>query len=309
MEHSFAKSLPFLGAFFARLFFLLFLVRYFIFHSIENFMVIPFSTAKLIIGCRWDKPAFGIRPFARFGNHLVQLIFCLINAHRSLVRTVIVEDNFLFITGPVSTTDHFDIWPKSACMPATVYWKQWWVRPSRMVPSPKAICDCLRVPLSRFYPKLHIPNDTLVMHFRSDDVFGTTKWQPPCSFYLGAMIRFARSIAIAADDVNPCVKIAVEHGATWVNQSLLQDFATMLWAPNFVLSVSTLANAALLLSPIAKNLFFFKEQPPIGWKQGHVAAVHACRPSVTYERMAVGVIRRIPKHIRLLVEENCTWVS
>jgi hypothetical protein len=259
--------------------------------------------------CRLDQVAFGIRRFGFFGNNLVQLIFCLINAHQGGVHQLIIPNGFLLITDSFSTTDGFHIFLNGTCTPAKVYWKFWWNRPRSLRPSPKAICDTLRVPMSRFYPKVATPNDTLVMHLRAFDFFGTDKWQPPCAFYLGAMARFQRSIAIAADYENPCLRVVLSHGAVWANQSLLYDFATLLWAQNFALSVSTFSNAAVLLSPIPKNLFFFREQPPIGKEDGYIRDFHFCRPSVTYQRMAVNNIERTPENIRLLLEDNCTWMS
>jgi hypothetical protein len=162
-----------------------------------------------------------------------------------------------------------------------------------------------------FFPRFDFDNDTLVAHLRSEDVFGSgiRVWQPPCSFYLGAMNRHRKTIVISVDDANPCVKMLVNRGGIWMKQSLKTDFGMMLWARHFAMSASTFANAAILASPIPKNLYVLRMIRPLRIEDANLANVRHCRPSAHYQQLSQREFQCTPEHLEILLHDNCTWIS
>lgn len=115
------------------------------------------------------------------------------------------------------------------------------------------------------YPKIDIPDDTLVAHVRSGGIFGPSTFihplygQPPCQYYLDAFKKgnFSKLIIVSMDEKNPCVNILKNHSGIYNKNSFETDFSIMLNAKNLIISRGSFGYAAALFSKKLKNFYTF----------------------------------------------------
>jgi len=109
-----------------------------------------------------------------------------------------------------------------------------------------------------------LPDDTLVMHMRSGDVFQPRPlpWygQPPCQYYADVMKKRAwgRVVVVAQDTVgNPCIRTAIRMGAVHNVSSWEDDLRLLLGARHLALGRGTLGLAVAALSDNLKTMYTF----------------------------------------------------
>lgn len=115
-------------------------------------------------------------------------------------------------------------------------------------------------------PHVVIPNNSLVVHFRSGDIFNDG-WvsrfygQPPCNYYLDAIRsrNWSKVILVSEDRKNPCVNVVEKVAGEYKQRSFEEDLAIMLNAENFVISKGTLCKAIITISRKIKNVFAFHD--------------------------------------------------
>ncbi len=109
-----------------------------------------------------------------------------------------------------------------------------------------------------------LPSDTLVIHIRAGDVFGTgdasvrNYVQNPLSFYEGLIDRFESAIVVTESlDNNPIVNRLAQRPDVQVQSSTVdEDFATLMAAQNLASSgVGTFSIAAALCSVHLRNFY------------------------------------------------------
>jgi hypothetical protein len=126
-----------------------------------------------------------------------------------------------------------------------------------------------------------VTNDTLVIHVRGGDQLSVLSasnnlyGQPPCYYYLTVMAAFNKTMmcteGMSPDGrFNPCHNISVAAGAVWTQGGLRDDRGLMIYAPNLVLSVSTLAMMAVWLCPFRKRFWTFDNY----WQIKNVVGPH-----------------------------------
>lgn len=117
--------------------------------------------------------------------------------------------------------------------------------------------------LTENIPKIELPDDSLVVHIRSGDVFRAVPHrkygQPPCSYYTDVirMKNWSKIFVLSQDRKNPCVDVVVKEVGGYKQQSVSEDVGYMIAAKNLVISVSTLVNAAVTISEKLENLYTF----------------------------------------------------
>jgi hypothetical protein len=115
------------------------------------------------------------------------------------------------------------------------------------------------------FPRAVVPDNTVVMNIRGADAWNenppSNYWQPPCPFFTDVQDQFARTLVVASDKRSPCVQILIDRGAEFSGLDWKSDFATMLYAKNFVLSRSSFSRGALYLSAVKKNFYVFEGEP------------------------------------------------
>jgi hypothetical protein len=118
------------------------------------------------------------------------------------------------------------------------------------------------------FPKASVPDDTVVMNIRGADAWiyqgkgpPGNYWQPPCSYFTDVQQQFRRTLVVAGDKISPCVQILIDRGANFSGKDWVADFASMLYAKNFVLSRSSFSRGALYLSAVKKNFYVFEGEP------------------------------------------------
>ena len=120
-------------------------------------------------------------------------------------------------------------------------------------------------PNINFYRKIDIPNDTLVIHIRSGDIFEKTKHfdqvQNPLNFYLEVIKNYKNILIVTSEAKNNPVLSYLEnlasHNVEIKSSSVEEDFNTLINATNLCLSgVGTFGIAAALLSPNLKRLYY-----------------------------------------------------
>ena len=113
-------------------------------------------------------------------------------------------------------------------------------------------------------PRVSVPDDTIVIHIRSGDVFDKGVDNPdqyvpnPLSFYMQLIDSFSTALVVTEDDeYNPVVQELKKHSKVTVQSLTVQeDFATMLAAKNLASSgVGTFAVAAALCSQNIENFY------------------------------------------------------
>ena len=116
-----------------------------------------------------------------------------------------------------------------------------------------------------FYKKIYIPQDTLVIHIRSGDIFEKTKHfdqiQNPLNFYLEVIKNYENILIITSEARNNPVLSYLEnlndYNVEIKSSSVEEDFNTLINATNLCLSgVGTFGIAAALLSSNLKKLYY-----------------------------------------------------
>jgi hypothetical protein len=248
-----------------------------------SFSVFPFSVNIVTNSCRgelmplfkWRSlkgiEAFVILPFGRRGNQFATIINALIVWRVFNVKNIVIERFGTFFRRSFVTKQGVGIFPLGEGHFSHVLSSFFWASsgfkhcPSRlMVEAAESIRDEV-LPL---FPQPNISKNTLVMSFRSGDIFrsgsllGRANYgQPCCQFYLDAMERDRGhdSVLLVSEDLrNPCVQMCMNRGAvlhphiSWRN-----DLSVLIWAERLVLSRSTFLRPAMYLSPVAKTWYNF----------------------------------------------------
>ena len=137
------------------------------------------------------------------------------------------------------------------------------LEPSQIYEEMREICrDFVRPHLD--LPRVVVPDDTIVIHIRSGDVFDRGVSNPdqyvpnPLDFYMQLLDSHDRALVVTEpDNHNPVVEELKRHGKVTVQSLTVQeDFATMLAAKHLASSgVGTFAIAAALCSKNIENFY------------------------------------------------------
>lgn len=168
------------------------------------------------------------------------------------------------------------------------------------------ISQDFRTIFMRSIPKIFIPNDTLVIHLRSGDIFNGNKYdwygQPPCNYYLDTLNfkNWSQIFIISEDKRNHCIKILEEKtGSTFHKNNFKKDLSILLNAKNLVLSTSTLSYAIILLSQKLQNLFMFNISST------RISNHMNCVPTDDYYNL-VKVWKNDNDHIQQMLHSHCS---
>ena len=113
-------------------------------------------------------------------------------------------------------------------------------------------------------PRVSVPDDTIVIHIRSGDVFDKGVANPdqyvpnPLDFYMQLLDSFDKALVVTEpDEYNPVVEELKRHSKVTVQSlSVAEDFGTLLGAKNVANSgVGTFAIAAALCSQKIENFY------------------------------------------------------
>ena len=137
------------------------------------------------------------------------------------------------------------------------------LEPSQVYEEMREICrDFIRPHLD--VPRVVIPDDTIVIHIRSGDVFDKGVTNPdqyvpnPLTYYMQLIQSFTSTLVVTEDDeYNPVVEELKTYPFVTVQSlTVAEDFATMLSAKNLASSgVGTFAVAAALCSHNIENFY------------------------------------------------------
>ena len=137
------------------------------------------------------------------------------------------------------------------------------LEPSQVYEEMREVCrDFVRPHLD--VPRVVIPDDTIVIHIRSGDVFDKGVTNPdqyvpnPLTYYMQLIQSFTSTLVVTEDDeYNPVVEELKTYPFVTVQSlTVAEDFATMLSAKNLASSgVGTFAVAAALCSHNIENFY------------------------------------------------------
>lgn len=203
--------------------------------------------------------------YARYGNNFVSFLTAIGIARGIGMNRIVISPNFLFINKSFKFDDiSVDIEnnDENNCFHNDFYYIPKAMQPLISQHIRKIPSEFLQMYLKKF-PKVDIPDNSLVVHIRSSNIFKIRPhWkygQPPCNYYLDVinMKKWNKVILIAEDNKNPCVNIVAPRTEGYVQRSFIEDFAYLLYAKNLVISRSTLTNAIVTLSPVITNLYSY----------------------------------------------------
>ena len=201
----------------------------------------------------------------RFSNQVITFLRAIKICQMSGIKKLVLPPHFLSFSNRKAFSNFYyeDIQVIfstniSECIQADVYF-----RPKRMprLEFENSFNIHFKDMFYKALPQVEIPNNSLVIHIRSGDIFfnkDPSYGQPPCNFYLDIikMKNWSKVFLIAEDNVNPCVDIVKQY-AIYKQQSWENDLAYLLNAENFVASQGTIWIAVTLLSKKLKNLYTF----------------------------------------------------
>lgn len=207
-------------------------------------------------------------PMGRFGNNLIEILRGVQFAKATGIKEIYVPHGFLQqkksfnykdIKFGMAKNRRFKYF-HNECQNVQLYYPF-----SRLPRTPFEIDPEFRDWLLSQFPQIDVPDDSLVIHVRSGDIFDPSKYlhpgygQPPCNYYLDSfkMSNLSKMIIVAEDDKNPCVNFLKQHSGMHKLNDVYTDFGTMLNAKNLVASRGSLSLAILLLSKKIKNFFAF----------------------------------------------------
>jgi hypothetical protein len=173
-------------------------------------------------------------------------------------------------------------------------------------------------------PRKNIPKDTVVLSMRGSDIMRkgalSCYWQPPCSFFTDVQKQFDRAIILCVDYTNPCVNVSIAKGGVFGHVGMIDDFATLVSAPNVVLCRSSFGRAALYLSQAKQSLYVFEGDAATinsRWNMFTIRYLEHgdhwdCLASKRYKDMIIpdGRIGRWAasrEQLDLLLNDTCTW--
>lgn len=218
--------------------------------------------------CNCSQPCFQIRKYGRFGNQIVTFLRSVQLAKKIGVSLIFFYPGFIMQTQSfiykdiffnVSTSKIFKYHYLGKCFYHDFYF-----------PIPKLprlfydIDDSFRYLFRKYLHNMSIPDDTLVIHLRSGDVFyqkvPSLLGQPPCNYYRDVIHskNWSKVIILSETNGNPCVNILCQEiGKKFEPHDLKTDLSILLNAPNLVLSKGTFGFAIIALSVKLKNIYMF----------------------------------------------------
>ena len=231
--------------------------------------------------------------FGRFSNQLIEFLRAVQICKLANINRILLPPKFLEISGHPLTNFYYDdihvmVWqtpePYSSCF---IYNSLYRTKRIPRIKLDEPINDTLREIFYNILPKVDIPNNSLVIHIRSGDVFNishSSYSQPPCKFYIEAikMKNWSNVYLIAENDYNPCVNIVKPYTTSYKKQSWEIDLAHLLYAENLVVSHGTIWIAVSFLSKNLKTLYMCDH--PERQIKDHMN----CIPSNSFRKYMVG---------------------
>jgi hypothetical protein len=217
---------------------------------------------NLLVRTRLIKTLYIQKWYGRAGNNVIQLINAGIFSERHGVN-ILIPNNKDFsgtesLNGKIQTTDR-----SSKILCDTFFYDTCLFPLARSNEYPKTIENIQTIVAGN---KVLKPLSSMVIHVRSGDIFKNPHplyWQPPLDFY--------RKVIVMADDRpiflvydgdkgNPVIDILNnEYGdrIQLISKSVMEDYQMLMSATHLVLSRSSFANTAALLSKNLEHLFDF----------------------------------------------------
>jgi len=199
--------------------------------------------------------------YGRLGNNIQQCAVGLMMAQaykttfESIPHDIIKQFTYKFGDGVSNHQSKFFYWEGA--------YREVTLEPSLIYTQMRSFCKEYIHPQLDL-PTLEIPDDTLVIHVRSGDVFDKTVDNPsqyvpnPYTFYSNLFDEFEKVIVVTEPDSwNPIIREMMWNSKVTVQRGTLEeDFATILNAKHVASSgVGTFAIAAALCSRKIKNFY------------------------------------------------------
>lgn len=201
----------------------------------------------------------------RFGNAMIQFLRVLQVSRLAGIKTVFFPKNLLNQKKSFSIRG-IDFIPMNSTNILNCYSKHFFDPIPKLPRLHFFIESEFKTQFKKYLYNITIPNNTLVIHIRSGDIFRRHPFfkygQPPCNYYLDVihMRNWSQIILVAEDNKNPCIKIlSKEANINFKVNNLTTDLSILLNAPNLVLSRGSFGYAIILLSNKLKNLFMFNQ--------------------------------------------------
>lgn len=208
-----------------------------------------------------------IVPSYRFGNAMIQLLKAIQVAKISGMKQVYFHSGFLQLSQSFFINDiNFTVINHNKHL--NCFKNDFFVPLFHLPRVQFEIDNNFKIFFLNSFKKVYIPDDALVIHIRSGDIFklkGKIEpfyGQPPCNYYRHIIHtrNWSRVILIAEDDNNPCVgMLSKEIGMNFVPQSLNSDLSVLLNAPNIAFGKGSFGIAISLFSTKLKHLFMFNQ--------------------------------------------------
>ncbi len=226
-----------------------------------------------------------ISGFGRFGNMVIQICNIALIAEQLGIDTVFYWRNSYFAKreikiGPKFTLKHASIkgvkaLPKPKTLIRTRAFSGAQIPPGL---SPELLCTIRNALNAEVFPANwnteQTPEDALVVHMRSGDVFWPNPHpeygQPPLSFYQKVLRHRAWSsvVIVAEDETNPCLQglkdLCGDRGIPVTVRGLNFEDAlvTIASARNIAASRGTFISAICWLAPATRNIYYLGTKPP-----------------------------------------------
>lgn len=251
----------------------------------------------------------------RFGNSFIQFLNVLRVAIHSEIKRIVVPQGFLTLSSSFYFGDIFFEMKNNYrnCVSGDFFYPTALMRKLPAINfSSTSFIQFRDFFLSHF--KQIIPNNTLVLHIRSGDIFSGKNvhhgyGQPPCQYYKDIMkfAKWSKIILIAEDYGNPCVRIIQKEGAKFQINSLHQDLSVLLNAPNIGFSKGTFGMPILRFSKTIQTAFFFDQSDNFIrniCSQFPTSICFNCIPTLQYKRDILDFWYNNQSQLRIMISSQ-----
>lgn len=248
-----------------------------------------------------------IKKALRFGNAMIQLLNVIQLAKVTGMANVFFPKNFLMQQKSFQING-INFIPINSSAQLNCYAQIFYERSKKLPKLPFYIDSHFKEHFHKSLYTISIPNDSLVIHIRSGDVFtrhfniNFKYGQPPCSYYLDAinMKNWSKIIIVSEDSFNPCVRILSKmFGLRFQPHNLTTDLSILLNAPNLVLSRGSFGYAIVLLSQKLKNLFTFNQS------SSKIPDHFNCIPTNDYYNSVIKYWKKSRSQKKKLIKSKC----
>ena len=187
---------------------------------------------------------------------------------------------------------------------------------------PEIRINYLKSEIIKNLPKVNISNDSLFVHFRSDDIFtvNQNRWyaQPPLCFYESILnnFKFNNIYIISKDKNNPIIEKLIKYYSNikYLKNHLKKDISYLINAFNIVASISSFLISIIQLNSNVNNLWDYNIYKVIEKIRHfhydlynypeHKFTIYRMEPSINYKKIMY-IWRYKRKTKKLIMKEKC----